>query len=364
MRSKPQFHGSDLELIEKYYGIPKDKIISFSSNVNPLGISPLFRESLIQNVNAVSAYPDRDYVSLRQAIGAYCGADCEKIIVGSGATELISSFIKSLLPRKAMLINPTYSEYSREILLNGGEIVSFALDPEKDFRLDPDEVLAQLDESFDLLILCNPNNPTGSAVRQESLSRLAEGCLEKNILIMIDETYAEFAEDLDRITAIPLTEKYDNLYVLRGVSKFFSAPGLRLGYSVTGNDALRAKISESKDPWSVNALAATAGAAMFRDTTYIERAKDFAKTERARLYSALQALPNLRVYKPSANFILMKILKKDVTSEMVFERAIKDGLMLRDCSSFPGLGNDHIRFCFCLPEQNDRLIAKIREMIS
>ena len=114
MRSKPQFHGSDLELIEKYYGIPKDKIISFSSNVNPLGISPLFRESLIQNVNAVSAYPDRDYVSLRQAIGAYCGADCEKIIVGSGATELISSFIKSLLPRKAMLINPTYSEYSRE----------------------------------------------------------------------------------------------------------------------------------------------------------------------------------------------------------------------------------------------------------
>lgn len=118
IRHKDHFHGSDLEKIEQVYGIQKESITSFSANVNPLGISPALRQTLSEKIDAISTYPDRDYVSLRKCIAAYAGTDFENIIVGNGSTELISLFIQIEHPKKAVVIGPSYSEYEREIAPN------------------------------------------------------------------------------------------------------------------------------------------------------------------------------------------------------------------------------------------------------
>jgi threonine-phosphate decarboxylase len=363
MTAKPQFHGSDLESIEQYYGIPKEEIISFSANVNPLGISPMLRKHLETHIDAITLYPDREYTDLRRAISAYCGAPLEQILVGSGATELISRFVKETLPKKIMLVNPTYSEYAREIGLEGGELVSYQLPESSEFHMDVSDFTARLDSSFDLLILCNPNNPTGSALHHAQLREILRHCRGCGIHVLIDETYVEFADQLEDITAIPLASEFDNLFVLRGISKFFAAPGLRLGYAVTGSEAIRRRINETKNPWSINSLAAVSGACMFQDAAYIRSTREFTHSERLRVLEQLRKIPAVHVFESESNFFLLRILREDVTSETVFDRLIRDRMMLRDCASFPGLGTNHIRFCLCRPEQNDRLLAGLQQLL-
>ena len=120
IKHKDHFHGSDLEKIEEIYGIKKEEIVSFSANVNPLGVSPLLKHTLSDQIDAITSYPDREYTSLRRCIAAYCGTETENVIVGNGSTELISLFIQVEHPKKALVIGPTYSEYEREIALGGG----------------------------------------------------------------------------------------------------------------------------------------------------------------------------------------------------------------------------------------------------
>ena len=134
---RDHFHGSDLEKIEAIYGIKKEEITSFSANVNPLGISPRLRESLIDHIDAITAYPDREYTSLRRCLAAYAGTVPERIIVGNGSTELISLFIQVEHPKKAMILGPTYSEYEREVALGGGTTVYYPLKEELEYQLDP-----------------------------------------------------------------------------------------------------------------------------------------------------------------------------------------------------------------------------------
>ena len=133
MKPKEHFHGSDLEEIEAVYGIKKEDIISFSANVNPLGVSFRLRETLTSHIDAITTYPDRDYTSLRKCIGAYTGTDYHNIVVGNGSTELISLFIQINHPKKALIVGPTYSEYEREVSMGGGRSHYFSLTEESEF---------------------------------------------------------------------------------------------------------------------------------------------------------------------------------------------------------------------------------------
>ena len=139
IQHKEHFHGSDLEKIEKVYGIRKEDIVSFSANVNPLGVSPRLRETLASHIDAITTYPDREYTSLRECIAAYTGTEPEHVIVGNGSTELISLFIQIEHPKKAIIVGPTYSEYEREISLGGGTSLYYPLREKDGFLLDTDD---------------------------------------------------------------------------------------------------------------------------------------------------------------------------------------------------------------------------------
>lgn len=357
IKHKDHFHGSDLEKIEEIYGIKKEEIVSFSANVNPLGVSPLLRSALAEKIDAITTYPDREYTSLRKCIAAYCGTEYENVIVGNGSTELISLFIQIEHPKKALVIGPTYSEYEREIALGGGTTLYYPLKESDNFKLDVEDFLTHLNESIDLLVICNPNNPTSSSIRRGEMRHILDACKQHDIYVMVDETYVEFADDMEEISAVPLTNYYNNIVILRGTSKFFAAPGLRLGYAVTGNRDLIKAINTRKNPWTINSLAVVAGETMFRDKTYIDETKKLISSERARIYDLLKKHPDFKVYEPSGNFMLVRILREDVTSQDLFDRAIREKMMIRDCSTFPFLDNKYVRFCIMKRKDNERLLS-------
>lgn len=364
IEGKEHFHGSDLEKIEKYFGIPREKITGFGANVNPLGISPRLREELAEKIDVITTYPDPEYTELRKHIAGYAGCRPEQILVGNGCTELISLFVQIHHPKKALIVSPTYSEYEREVRLSGGSIEYYALQETNDFLLDVEDFCGKLTDDVDLCVLCNPNNPTSTAVTPEEMSRILTCCREHRIFVMIDETYAEFAPEETSISSVGLLNQYDNFAILRGISKFFAAPGLRLGYAMTSNLGLLDQIREQKNPWTINSLADAAGALMFNDREYIEKTRHLIASERERIYRELLTWKNIKVYRPHANFILVRILKKGVTSYDVFVHAIRRGLMLRDCSTFPGLEDEtFFRFCFMMPEKNTELLECLKEIL-
>lgn len=363
MEQKEHFHGSDLEKIERVFGIKKEDIISFSANVNPLGISFRLREELSAHIDAITTYPDREYTALRRAIGDYVQADYQSIIVGNGSTELISLVIKLIHPKKALIIGPTYSEYEHEISLGGGRSHFFPLREEDNFHLKEEALSQALTPDTDLLVLCNPNNPTSSQISRKNMRNILDCCKEKGIFVMVDETYVEFSENTREITSIPLTEYYNNIIILRGISKFFAAPGLRLGYAICGNRELLRNMEQFKNPWTINSLAAIAGEIMFQDTDYIQQTIELISGERKRICQKLEACPSIKFYEPHANFVLLRILREDITSGDLFEHTIRKGLMIRDCSSFPFLDNKYIRFCFMKPKDNDLLIKTMLEVL-
>lgn len=363
MNTRPQFHGSDLEEIEKYYHIAKEEIIGFGANVNPLGLSEHVKKELTGHLDIISTYPDRKYTSLRQAISDYCHVDPSHIVVGNGSTELISLLIEHRHPKKALLLGPTYSEYERELSLCGGKMECYNLSAQQDFRLDIKDFCNHLDDAVDLLIICNPNNPTSSALTAAEMEEIVKCCRRHDIFVMVDETYVEFAPSVEQITAMPLAKHYKNLMILRGVSKFFAAPGLRLGYGVTSNDEFLSVILRHQNPWTLNSIGAFAGELMLRDTDYIQKTRELITKERTRMYEGLKKIPGFKVFEPTANFILVQITQPGVTSFDVFDHLIRKKLMVRDCSSFESLNGEFFRFCIMKPEDNTRLLNAIGDVV-
>lgn len=362
MNTKSQFHGSDLEKVSGFYKIPRDSIINFAANVNPLGLSKQFKKQLADHLDILSSYPDREYTSLREAIGGYCGADPSHILIGNGSTELISLLIEQCRPSRTLILGPTYSEYSRELSFSHSTQSYYHLCAEHGFTLFADDLCRELSADYDLLIICNPNNPTSSFIPAADIRKILETCQKHHTFVMIDETYVEFVPDIRQVTAMSLIEEFDNFMILRGVSKFFAAPGLRLGYGATGNHSLLCQIREHQIPWSLNSIGAFAGKLMFKDTQYIANTRQLIFSERLRMLDSLRQMPGIHVFDAAANFILLQIQIPGLTASAVFDACIRHGLMIRDCSSFQCLDGEYIRFCIMMPKDNTRLLNVLKEV--
>ena len=354
--TKMVFHGSDIEKICEVYHLNQKDIVKFGANVNPLGLSENVKKQLASHLDILSSYPDRDYTTLRNTISEYCNVPAEFILPGNGSSELIALLIQERNPKHTLILGPTYSEYSRELSFSGSTQEYYHLREKDNFVLNVDDLCHTLEGKYDFLIICNPNNPTSSAITRENLRKLLTFCAEKNIFVMIDETYVEFAPDISEITSVTLTKEFTNLMVLRGVSKFYAAPGMRLGYGITGNLDFLKKMKEKQVPWSLNSLGALAGELMLQDKDYIHRTRELILSERTRLLQTLEEIPTYKTYPAYANFILLKIQKPSLTSYDVFDACIRQGLMIRDCSYFECLDGEYIRFCIMNLEDNTRLL--------
>lgn len=362
-RQNTAFHGSDLEKIEEIYKIPKESIVSFSANVNPLGFSPKAAEALRRKLDVISRYPDREYTDLKQAIASYTGTSSGHIILGNGVTELLTLFINLISPKRAVLIGPTYSEYEKDLKRQGCHVDHIMAEEACDFVLSPEKIIKNTPDETDLVILCNPNNPTSGALFKKDLTVIADDFRKRNILFLIDETYVEFSALSGEISAADLTNTYDNLIVLRGTSKFFATPGLRLGYALTGNRDLSDKAAKTQDPWNINAVADLVGTVMFTDRDYIETVRTTMEQEKAYLCRSLSSIPGLRTYPVNSNFVLVRLPEDSLTAGELFDILIRQGMMIRNCATFPTLGDRFIRICFMSRPDNERLVAAIQKAL-
>ena len=353
-------HGANLYDLSSKYGFSKDEFMDFSSNINPFGTSNKAKEYIINNINMVSMYPDPEYVNLKKSISTYCGCLSKNIVLGSGATELISSFIKTINPKKALLLSPAYSEYENELNKINCEIVKYFSKEENNFIIDTKELVSAINSgNYGLSIICNPNNPTGFAFSRDEIEYILKNT---NCYVMIDETYIEFT-DTAMYSCTSLVDKYNKLFVIRGTSKFFSTPGIRLGYGLIGNCDVKNKINDNLDLWNINIIASAMGEIMFKDEKYVNHCADIFLKERDCLYKSLSDFKNLKVYESKGNFILCKIKDKSITAGELRERLIPKKIIIRDCKSFDGLDEFYFRVCLLKPEDNRYLINSLKEIL-
>ncbi len=355
-------HGGDIYSIAREYGFSPEEVIDFSGNISPLGTPDSLKRAIIDNIDILSQYPDPEYVDLREAISGYTGVAAKNIIVGNGGTELISLFFKVLNPKAGLVLMPTYSEYEREIKINGGRYEYYRLKEEDDFAPDVDDIMNCI-HGHDILVMCNPNNPTGAAVVAGEMERILDKAAKEGCFVFVDETYAEFADDAKHISCAGLVDRYDNLFVIRGISKFFATPGLRIGYGLTSNTSVIGDILAIKDPWTISSIAEAAGQAVFKDIEYQNSTKKWMREEKEFILNKIKEIKNIKVYGSDSNFFLCKILSSH-TSSALREFMLSYAIDIRDAANFHYLNDKFFRFCVLKREDNERLIRLLGEFFN
>lgn len=332
--------------------------LDFSANINPLGLSEKVRRAIEDGIEKLVHYPDPAARALKQAIAERYGVPREKIVLGNGGAELFYVFFHAVRPKRVLLPIPSFSEYERAAISAGAEISYVALREEADFRLD-ERVLCTQMAAGDCLILGNPNNPTGQMVKADALEKLIAEAGRKGANVVVDESFVDFRSDAEDFTVRSLAGAYDNLLVVQSLTKFFAIPGLRLGFAVAP-PCLAEKLEAAKDPWNTNLLAQAAGVAALGDGEYQKRTLQWLESERDFLFRSLAAFEGIKAYPPTVNFIFLRLSPAWGSASAFCERMKEEGILLRDCSNYPGLDDTYIRVAVRKREENELLLEAFR----
>lgn len=341
-------HGGDLLSYENYY---EGELIDFSSNINPLGMPKGLEKVLIDNLTELEAYPDIKYRKLKKSVGKYLGCEEDLVLVGNGAVDLIDSFTK--MAKRVLVTTPSFSEYEERALAHGKDVEKMPY--KDDFTIDL-ESIADIVKKDDLLILGNPNNPTGLRIDEKTLIKIYQIVKSKQANLVLDEAFFEFAPiDYDSINIFK-EYNYENIGIIRAATKFFALPGLRLGYGCTSR-VLKEKVETFQMPWSVNCFADLAGRYIFDQKDYIKKSKQYIEKERNYLLEKLDEIEVIRPYQTHTNYILIKLLNLD--EEYVFNFLLKRGIIVRKCSNFKALDSNHIRVAIKDRKNNMKLVKEL-----
>lgn len=351
-------HGGNLEKAVEKYGISSEEIIDFSANINPLGISPKIKEVLVKSIDQLSHYPDPECKEAKKEISRYFGIDYENIILGNGSTELIYLIVRTLKPKKALIPIPTFYEYERALNNNSISINFYELKEKQKFKISINEIISQLAET-ELVFLCNPNNPTGNFLPKKEMLTLVKEVQRRKIFLVLDEAFIDLYEEESFIREV---KNYDHLIILRSLTKFFGLPGLRIGFAASSSKLIK-KLEAQKIPWSVNCLAQVAVREILQDEGFISKSRSFLLEEKIFLYRELFNIKGLKVYKPSSNFIFIKLLG-NISSEELMDQLAKKGILIRDCSNFRGLEKGKfIRVAVRTRKENIKLLKEIKSIL-
>lgn len=341
-------HGGDLISYESYYD---GNLIDFSSNINPLGPPKGLEKVLIDSFNLLEEYPDIQYRKLKKSISEYLDCEEDNVLVGNGAVEIINNF--TILAKRVLLLTPSFSEYEERAIVHGKSVERIPY--KDDFTIDV-ELIERVIQKDDLLILGNPNNPTGLRIEKDILIETYKIVKKVGAYLLLDEAFFEFCpKDYDS-TQLFKNEDYENVAIIRAATKFFSLPGIRLGYCCASSEKVK-EIQKIELPWSINSLADAAGQFIFNDEEYIRESQVYIAEERKFLLEELSKINYLKVYNTHTNYILLKLLKWD--EEYIFKELLQNGIVIRKCKSFIGLSDGYIRVAIKDREKNIKLIKAL-----
>jgi threonine-phosphate decarboxylase len=324
------------------------RIVDFSSNVNPLGFPARVKKAI--DYSKISTYPDHHSTKLKQALSKYLGVSTTNIAIGNGATEIIYDFCRAVSKYKVLIMSPTFGEYEAASRLCGSRPEFFAtLNLESDL-----ERFIQKIPKNGLIFVCNPNNPTGELVPKQSMEKIIIAAKTKSTLVFVDECFIELIQNPNQ-SVIGMMPKYQNLFVLRSLTKSFGLAGLRLGYGV-GNKNLIAILNKIKVPWSVNGLAHQAGLAALSDKTFLAKTRRLIKTESKFLINSISNIDGFSCLDSATNFILIKTKQP---AKLVQKKLLHKNILVRDCSNFLNLGTHYIRIAVKTHKENQKLVSAL-----
>ena len=350
-------HGGNIYCIKN----PAISWLDFSANINPLGLSETVEKSIRDNIGGLVHYPDPSGRELKQAISQYYGVSDNSLVLGNGAAELMYVFFHSIETRNVLIPVPSFSEYERAAISGGARITYHYLRPENRFQLLKKEILAKLKET-DCFIIGNPNNPAGNLVKRDDVRSFCEAGKAAGTFIVVDESFMDFVPGREEYTALGLEEEFDNLIILQSMTKFYAIPGLRLGFAVM-DEKLARRLEMAKDPWNVNLLAQCAGTAALGDRVYQSRTRETVAANKEALYNSLKKIPGLKVFPPTVNFVMMDIRNTGLTAAALSLKLRESGILIRDCSNYPGLDEYYVRVAVRLNEEIEILVKGIQEAL-
>lgn len=353
-RAVPE-HGGDIYEIARELGKAPGELLDFSANINPLGFPPGLPAALSEALADVVHYPDRRCTALREELAAYHDLSPEQILVGNGSTELIYLLPRALRPRRGLIVAPAFSEYEKALRAADAEVLWHYTAEADGFTLrkplDPGEA--------ELVFLANPASPSGALMPPQKLVEVAKGLTARGAVAVLDEAFIDFVEEAslkNELARVP------QLLILRSFTKFFGLPGIRLGYLLGAPDLI-ARVGAAQEPWSVSTLAQAAGRACLADQDFRARSRGMVQAARERFQQQLAGLPGLTVFPAVANYLLLKLEKPGLDAATLRRRLLPRGLIIRDASNFPGLDERFVRVAVRRPEDNDRLVAALAEIL-
>ena len=330
--------------------------LDFSVNINALGIPKAVKENIQEITDVLHVYPDPECKYLTSCLAKKYNISEDQILCGNGADDLLYRLVLSVKPKRAIIIEPTFEEYSRALELVGFEVLHYMTNAEKNFVLDRG-ILSAIQPDCDMLFLCNPNNPTGQIVDLHLLQEMMECCEKNNVLLVVDECFMEFLSQWRMFSAKQLTAQSKNLIVIDAFTKTYSLAGFRLGFCISNNGELLEKMHRCGQSFGVSTPAQFAGVCALMDDTYMEETYQTLLPEREWLFQELEKLP-LIVYPSQGNYLLFRSSVENLRS-----RLLEQGIKVRDCSQFYGLSEEYCRVAVREHSENVLLIKTLAEIL-
>lgn len=352
-RLSPYTPGKPVEELERELGIKN--AIKLASNESPLGPSPVAVAAVREHAAGAHRYPDAACFALKQDLAAHHGIDPREIVLGNGSNEIIDLVCRTYASPSdhAVIGAPSFVCY--QLGLTAANVPFDAVPLRDHLHWDLDAMLDRVRPETRLLFIANPNNPTGTHVGRAALERLLRE-LPPWVLAVIDEAYVQFADAPDYASALELRETRERLMVLRTFSKAYGLAALRAGYAVARPEVV-GYLDRTRPPFNVSTLAQVAARAALSDPAHVERYVALNRTERGRVAAALTEL-GLTVAPSQANFVFVDFRRP---GQEVFDRLLRMGVIVRP---MPPPVSSWLRITIGLPEENDRLLGAVRELLA
>ena len=350
----PCAHGGKAFEIAGRLGVKEEALLDFSVNLNPY--MPLEAGDALRSAfSSVYSYPDNYYSRFRESAARFTGVRPENIIPGNGSTEIIRLIAECAIDKGdiAAIPCPTFGEYEQQCRLFGAAIryIRFSDIVNKNYwHLD----------GCRIVFICNPNNPDGRLIQRKDVEVIVSHCREKDVIAVVDEAFVDLADPAQSVAR--LVEEYDNLLVMRSLTKCFAIPGLRLGFGIS-DKASAEVLNNARLTWNLDSIAAETGIYyMDNADSHLEVSRAFVKREREWLAKAIGSIKGIKPLPASANYFLIDVAGTGMMSGEFAGRMLGEGVVVRDCSSFSMLGDTYIRLAVRAREENERLVAALRRV--
>ncbi len=345
-------HGGDWAgFLDEYGEMPLD----FSANISPVSPPAGVREAAEKALAHMERYPDPQCRALRRSLSGKLRVPEEWILCGNGASDLIWRLVEALRPKRALLPAPTFMEYQAALEHWGCLIENYPLSEQDDFRLGAGIISAIMPET-DIVILCQPGNPTGSVMDEVVLTEIMKRCRQCDTLLAVDECFLDFLEESEQATLLPHLLD-GNVILFRAFTKTYGMAGLRLGYCLSAETELLDAMTRGTQPWPVSAPAQAAGEAALRDDGYIGILRILIRTQRPILEEGLTNA-GCRVIPGRANFLLFYHPDTELDKKLR-----EKGILIRACRDYTGLGEGWYRISVRREEENQKLLQEINEVL-